>query len=245
MNPLTKLTPMPIWMSLLFFGLAAIILYLATHYIIPFLIRITDIHPALSWFIVGGTVVFVPLFITAIVASRREGAKTFSTIRKRLRLKLINRGDWLWTLVGFIFIGVTVGLIMFAGEWATEVGLISNFNISPTFLDFEPFGISQPWMFLIWLPMFFFNIMGEELLWHGYILPRQELAHGKYAWIVNCTMWTVFHIPFGWSLILMTIPTLMIIPYIVQKRANTWIGVILHAGINGPGFIAVSLGLVQ
>jgi len=138
MNSPINLKPMPVWVSLLFFGLAAILLYLATHYIIPFLIRITDIHPALSWFMVGGIVVFVPLFITAIVASRREGAKTFSSIRKRLRLKLMNIGDWLWTLVGFIVIGVTVGLIMFAGGWATELGLISNFNISPPFLDFEP-----------------------------------------------------------------------------------------------------------
>ncbi len=235
---------MPIWMSLLFFGLAAIGLYIATHYIIPFLIRVTDIHPALSWFIVGGIVVFVPLFVTAIVASRLEGAKAFHTIRIRLRLKAMNGGDWLWTLVGFIIIGVTVGLIMFAGEWATKAGLISGFNISPSFLEFEPFGASQRWMFLIWLPMFFFNIMGEELLWRGYILPRQELAHGKYAWIVNCVLHLVFHIPFGWSLILMTFPIIMVIPYLVQKRANTWIGVILHGGINGPAFIAISLGLL-
>ena len=102
-------------MSLLFFGLAAIVLYLATHYIIPFLIRVTDIHPALNWFIVGGIVVFFPLFVTAIVASRLEGAKTFYAIRNRLRLKAMNRGDWLWTLVGFIIIGVTVGLFVFAG----------------------------------------------------------------------------------------------------------------------------------
>ena len=242
MNSSTRLTPMPIWMSLLFFGLAAIVLYLATHYIIPFLIRVTDIHPALSWFIVGGIVVFFPLFVTAIVASRLEGAKAFYAIRNRLRLKAMNRGDWLWTLVGFIIIGVTVGLIMFAGEWAAKAGLISGFNISPSFLEFEPFGADQRWMFLIWLPMFFFNIMGEELLWRGYILPRQELAHREYAWIVNCVLHLVFHIPFGWSLILMTFPIIMVIPYLVQKRANTWIGVILHGGINGPAFIAISLG---
>ncbi|UCG55177.1 MAG: CPBP family intramembrane metalloprotease [Dehalococcoidia bacterium] len=244
MNSSVKITPMPIWMSLLFFGLAAIVLYFATHYIIPLLISVTNIHPALSWFIVGGTVVFIPLFVTAIVASRHEGAKTFYAIRKRLRLKAMNRGDWLWTLVGFIVIGVTVGLIMFMGEWAVKAGLISGFNISPTFLEFEPFGIGQRWMLLVWLPMFFFNIMGEELLWRGYILPRQELAHGIYAWIANCVLWLVFHIPFGWSLILMTFPIIMVIPYLVQKRANTWIGVILHASINGPAFIAITLGWV-
>jgi hypothetical protein len=41
---------------------------------------------------------------------------------------------------------------------------------------------------------------------------------------------------------LMTFPIIIAIPYLVQKRANTWIDVILHGGINGPAFIAVSLG---
>ena len=154
----------------------------------------------------------------------------------------MNRGDWLWTLVGFIVIGVTVGLIMSAGEWAAKAGLISGFNTSPSFIEFEPFGPSQRWMLLIWLTMFFFNIMGEELLWRGYILPRQELAHRKYAWIINCILWFVFHISFGWSLMLMLLPLMLVIPYLVQKRANTWIGVILHGGINGPAFLAISLG---
>jgi hypothetical protein len=30
--------------------------------------------------------------------------------------------------------------------------------------------------------------------------------------------------------------------YLVQLTANTWIGVILHVLINGPGFLAVALG---
>ncbi|MFC1904373.1 CPBP family intramembrane glutamic endopeptidase [Chloroflexota bacterium] len=242
MNSPTRLTRMPIWMSLVFFGLATIVLYFATYYVIPFLTDAAEIHPALSWSIVGGIVVFVPLFVTAIVASRLEGARTFPTIRNRLRLNMMGRGDWWWTLAGFIVIGVTTGLIMVTGEWAAKAGMISHLDISPPFLQFEPFGVGERWMLLVWVPMFFFNIMGEELLWRGYILPRQELAHGKYAWIINCVLWLVLHISFGWGLMLMLLPMLIVIPYLVQKRANTWIGVILHGGINGPAFIAIALG---
>ncbi|MFC1991690.1 CPBP family intramembrane glutamic endopeptidase [Chloroflexota bacterium] len=244
MNSSTRLSRMPIWMSLAFFGLATIVLYFATHYAIPFLADTIEIHPALSWFIIGSTVIFIPLFVTAIVASRLEGARTFSAIRDRLRLKMMGRGDWWWTLVGFIIIGVTTGLIMVTGEWAAKAGMISHFDTSPPFLQFEAFGVSERWMLLVWFFMFFFNIMGEELLWRGYILPRQELAYGKHAWIINCVLWVVFHISFGWALMLMLLPLLIVIPYLVQKRANTWIGVILHGGINGPTFIAISLGLL-
>ncbi|HDP94675.1 MAG TPA: hypothetical protein ENN40_04860 [Candidatus Aminicenantes bacterium] len=31
---------------------------------------------------------------------------------------------------------------------------------------------------------------------------------------------------------------------VVQWRQNSWIGVILHAVVNGPGFIAIALGVM-
>jgi len=37
---------------------------------------------------------------------------------------------------------------------------------------------------------------------------------------------------------------LFILPYIVQRRRNSWVGVAIHAGVNGPGFVAVAFGLV-
>jgi hypothetical protein len=48
----------------------------------------------------------------------------------------------------------------------------------------------------------------------------------------------------GWQLILILIPIFFIQPYLVQKRKNTWIGVIIHAGLNGLGFLSVAFGLV-
>jgi len=47
----------------------------------------------------------------------------------------------------------------------------------------------EGWLFLAWLPYFFFNIVGEELLWRGYLLPRQVGVLGRvhddrtYVWM--------------------------------------------------------------
>jgi len=76
------------------------------------------------------------------------------------------------------------------------------------------------------------------------ILPRQEVSFGKYAWIVQAIGWGLFHIAFGWQLLITLLPILFILPYIVQKRKNSWIGVLIHAAINGPSFVAISFGLI-
>jgi membrane protease YdiL (CAAX protease family) len=68
-----------------------------------------------------------------------------------------------------------------------------------------------------WIVFFFFDILGEELFWRGYILPRQELVFGRRAWLVNSTLWAMFHLAFGWSMLLMLAPILIIGPWLVQR----------------------------
>lgn len=82
------------------------------------------------------------------------------------------------------------------------------------------------------------------VLWRGVILPRQEAQFGQKAWLINALDWSLFHVAFGWQLGLTLLPILLVLSYLVQKSQNSWVGVIIHAAINGPGFIAVAFGLV-
>jgi hypothetical protein len=46
-------------------------------------------------------------------------------------------------------------------------------------------------------------------------------------------------------MILLTLwPTTFILPYLVQRTKNSSTGVLVHAGVNGPGFLAVAFGYV-
>ena len=92
--------------------------------------------------------------------------------------------------------------------------------------------------------MFFFNMYGEELLWRGYILPRQELHFKENAWILNAVLWMLFHLCFGIQLMIMLVPIMIVLPYAVQKTQNTNVGLLIHALLNGPMFILVSLGII-
>ena len=219
---------------------AAILLYCLTRYLIPYLNKVTGQETILFWFIVAGLGVFTPLIIAGILILRAEG---FSISKSawigRLRFRSLTKSDLIWCITGFVLVGVFSMLIMKGLEL-----MIGKFNHSPAFMSFEPLTKGRYWLLLIWLPYWVLNIMGEEFLWRGVMLPRQEIAFGKYAWLIHGFGWGLFHIAFGWQLLITLIPIIFIQSYIVQKTKNSWVGVIMHGGLNGPSFIAICFGLI-
>jgi len=236
-NRLTKLGLFP---SFIIYISASILMLLQTKYLIPYLSRITGQEPILFWFIVAGLGIFTPLIILGVVILKKEGFKiNNSTITSRLRFRKLTRSDLLWTLSGFIAIAVLSGFVMKIISF-----FIGQFDHSPSFMTFEPLTKGRYWLLLVWFPYWVLNILGEEFIWRGVMLPRQELVFGKATWIIHGFGWGLFHVAFGWKLMITLIPIIFIQSFVVQKTKNTWTGVLLHAGINGPSFIAISLGLL-
>ncbi len=123
--------------------------------------------------------------------------------------------------------------------------IAGSYDPTPPFMAFEPLRAGRYWLLLVWAPFWILNILGEEILWRGVMLPRQELAFGKRAWIVHGLGWALFHAAFGWQLLVTLIPLIFIQSYIVQRTRNSWLGVVLHGGINGPSFLAIAFGLLR
>jgi membrane protease YdiL (CAAX protease family) len=51
-------------------------------------------------------------------------------------------------------------------------------------------------MFLV---MITFNILGEEFLWRGVLLPRMNGVFGKWDWVANGVLGTLYHVSMPWS----------------------------------------------
>ena len=147
--------------------------------------------------------------------------------------------DLLWALGAIVIIGI-ISLLIMKGM-AIVTGPVKH---QPSFMAFEPLSVGRYWLLLVWFPFWILNIMGEEILWRGVILPRQEVVFGKWTWLIHGICWSLFHIAFGWELLITLLPLLFVQSYVVHKRKNSWVGVIIHAGINGPGFIAIAFGLL-
>jgi len=240
MSAYTRIRKLGLFPSFSIFISAALLMFLQTTFLIPYLSNVTGQEPILFWFIVAGLGIFTPLIILGIIILKMEGFRiNRETINSRLRFRKLTRSDIIWTLIGFLAVAILSGLIM----KLLEV-LVGQFDHSPKFMSFEPLTKGRYWLLLIWAPYWILNILGEEFLWRGVMLPRQEIAFGKYAWIIHGFGWGLFHIAFGWKLLITLIPLIFIQSFIVQKTKNSWTGVILHGGLNGPSFIAICFGLI-
>jgi membrane protease YdiL (CAAX protease family) len=236
----TKLKKLGLLGSFAIYIPAAVLIFCLTKYLIPYLSETTGQETILFWFIVGGIGIFIPLIVLAILILKAEGYTiSRSTWIERLRFRKITKLDLVWSFVGLILVGIFSVIIMKLLELK-----FGQFDHSPAFMSFEPLTKGRYWLLLVWAPYWILNILGEEFLWRGVMLPRQEVVFGKYTWIIHGFGWGLFHIAFGWQLLITLIPLIFIQSYIVQKTKNTWIGVIMHGGLNGPSFIAISFGLI-
>lgn len=239
-----RVLPMALPASVAHFGLPTIGLLVATYAGIPTLTRV-GVAPMLAWY-TAGLAVFIPMFVVALVSARREAGHGTGALVSRLWLRRPTRSDLAVTGIALLVVTLASGAL-FGAAVAVARGLgLPDPSTQPPFLRGMDVarGTGSPELVMVWFAFFFFNIVGEELFWRGYILPRQEQAFGSRAWIVNSTLWGAFHLPFGWSLLLMLAPILVAGPWLVQHRRNVWLGIILHGLCNGIPSFLMAMGLL-
>jgi membrane protease YdiL (CAAX protease family) len=231
-------TPPPIGLtaSASIFAVFSILLWLTARAVIPWLRDTFGVLPILGWYISGTAFVLVPLLLYGCVMAWRELPEpSVGALKKRLRLHSMDRGDVIWVIGGLLAIATASALILTLARYINP-----SFRPAPWFLQRAP-GL-HAWVFAAWIPLFVSNILGEELCWRGYVLPRQEGRFGRAAWLPNGILWCLFHWSFGWQIMLMLLPITLLLPWIVQRRRNTWAGIIIHGIFNAAGFIVAASG---
>jgi membrane protease YdiL (CAAX protease family) len=223
------LKPMALFESLLLFGIPAIALAASLYWLWPLLMDAGMARP--SAYVFSLSLVNAGLIVAALIGYRLEGnVWTWSAFSQRMRLTQMTGTIWLWTIGSTLLFGVLALLI-------NSLALAIYKAIGYSMPDMTS-GVMTVWMHVIVL---FFNIVGEEIWWRGYILPRQELTHGKITWLIHGTLWACFHMFKWWAVPFMLI-TCQIIPYVAQKTKNTLPGMVNHLIINGAGVILAGLG---
>jgi membrane protease YdiL (CAAX protease family) len=242
--------PLPLRQALLYFGVPGLMFFLFVWVGIPVLSR-----AGLSEFAAFLWALMIPsalLLVAALIGLRSEGwPLTGSSLRQRFRYRRMTRRAWFWTggatvlvILGFgLLTGITNllidnGLIPLPGDTASVLDPRAS---SQELLDGYGGVIVGRWeLVALYFVALFFNVVGEELWWRGYLLPRQERAHASHAWLANGLLWAGFHF-FKWWDILALLTVTSTIAFISQRLRNNTPALIVHYLFNGVSFVVFVL----
>ena len=251
-----EIKPLSFWPSLVYFGIPALLFVAGFWLFMPWLVS-QGMLPYYAY-LFGLGVPLVVLLVISFVWLRLEGWPiSRSSIRDRLRLRRMDGKAWLWSL-GALLIGSVVGFAAISqlSQFLIKWGLIPIPASIPGFMD--PTSMTDAMLAYDsavgglkgnWLPVFsllivlVFNILGEEFWWRGIILPRQELAFGKWTWVAHGTMWAFFHI-FKWWDVLSLLPICLALAFVCSRLKNTTPGIVIHGITNGIALIPLLLGVL-
>ena len=189
------------------------------------------------------------MLLAAFVASRLEGRPwTWTGVRDRFRLGQPDRATWAWTLALVTWLILFMPFLPFNGYIRDAFAGIRLYHAPAGYTAFmdsltdgktQMLGLPFSWGLLAYylFALFVFNILGEELWWRGYILPRQEPAFGAKTWLIHGELWTLFRMFYHTNLgilPLLSADHVRHLLYVAQRTKNTWPGIIGHLVSNLP-----------
>ncbi len=230
------IAPRPLYLgkSLLFFGIPAILMALLFWKAIPILDWLG--WPLFYVCLAGFGFASVALLRASHFFFRREGnAFRWSSFRERFWLNPLDARTLGWTLLLALLLFLSNRLLGWTAEWVYPFVEPPKFwmrvheAVPGYFLEIPTHG--NWWVFGGYFCLLMLQILSEELWFRGYLLPRQELAYGHFAWLIHAPLWLLFRAVQPWQLI-QDVPGSLLLPYISHRLRNTWPGIVSRTLIS-------------
>jgi membrane protease YdiL (CAAX protease family) len=182
--------------------------------------------------------------LVVVLVGREQRSLRWSTLRDALWLRSPRSprsgriGGKVWLVLIPLIVAFTLEEIMSLPAPAErDMGLFLESDAGQTFL-------SGAWgWFGVMLALWVFNtVLGEELLFRGFLLPRMAGAFGRADWVANGVLFATYHLHIPW-----VIPTALldtfILSYPTKRYRSAWIGIAVHSA-QSLVLAVIVLGLV-
>jgi uncharacterized protein len=183
--------------------------------------------------------------LVLILVKREQGTLRLSVLRDALWLRAPRsprtgrRGGWLWLILVPLLVAFAAEEMMpgVAPVAARDMGEFLDSGAAETLL-----GGAWGWFAILAALAVFNTVLGEELLFRGYLLPRMKGAFGERDWVANGVLFAVYHLHMPW-----VIPTALldtfILSYPSKRYRSALIGIAVHSA-QSVVILALVLSLV-
>ena len=170
--------------------------------------------------------------LVAILVHREQGTLRWSTVREALWLRS-PRSPRSGRVGGRVWLIVIPLVVLFGAE-----ELLPKIPGPPASHDFVTFLDSDAgthflsgnwgWLAVIVALGIFNTVLGEELLFRGFLLPRMNGAFGRVDWLVNGVLFAAYHLHEPW-IFLAPLTDAAVIAYPTKYYRSAWIGIVVHS----------------
>ncbi|MEM8535781.1 MAG: CPBP family intramembrane glutamic endopeptidase [Chloroflexota bacterium] len=251
--------PVPLWQALLIFGIPGIMIYLGVHYLVPIMVE-SGIPLVFAWTLaVVGPTVLNAIIILAYYCSTQK--PTFQQFVRRFRLNAPSK-NIIWQVPTMVVVIVILNeLLSWTVPYLSQIPILTPPTIIPeiftnvyesldggsntnTFMG-EDLTPDKWWLVPFWLFCWVtLAVIGEEIVWRGYVLPGQEVIYGNYAWLINGLLWNIpFHL-YTMHNFFSDMPLYLLLPLVVYRTRNSWVGIGIHALLVSIALVILIPGLL-
>jgi uncharacterized protein len=180
-------------------------------------------------------------FVLVVVLLRREqGTLRWSTTREALWLRSpqsprsgrVGGRIWLILVPLILLAAVFDGVPLVNGPSDRDFGTFIGSHAGHVFLSG-----AWGWYAVILALLLFNTVLGEELLFRGFLLPRMNRAFGRGDWFANGVLFALYHLHEPWAMPSAFLDT-FIYAYPTKRYRSAWIGIAVHSASS------VFLGIV-
>ena len=170
--------------------------------------------------------------LVAVLVRREQGTLRWSTVREALWLRSPRSprsgrvGGRLWLILIPLIVLFGAAHELVPAIAAPENRDFANLVESDAGKEF----LSGAWgWYALLLVSFLFNtVLGEELLFRGFLLPRMNGAFGRGDWVANGVLFTGYHLQVPWGMPA-TLLDMFLIGYPTKRFGSAWIGIAVHS----------------
>ena len=171
--------------------------------------------------------------LVVILIWREQRTLRWSRIRDALWLRSPRsprsgrRGGRVWLVVIPLMVGYAAVPFVFPSApppEARDFGLFLESDAGQRFLsgNWLWFGL----LVVLWI---FNTVLGEELLFRGFLLPRMNGAFGRGDWVANGVLFAAYHLHIPWAIPETLIADTLIVSYPAKRYRSAWIGIVVHS----------------